>query len=260
MSDSDELRKHLAAKQNELDKANREMEDVKRIIEKQDEICRKVDTFKQLVNSLANSMNKGEYYDITRFSDIESCFQTLNESAQYVPNSAMSEFRDCCDFLDSIIKIKLNGKECTPIEQLKFTQVQGKIRSFLSREYKSCGKKLPESSLDAMRNKIIVLNNEINSLKEKLRAAENAENITQNQPTPSSNGNEENKGYGDAEDVIKKKFHPSRWALEKFFDDDDVEWFEDDSIDDDDEYRELVNDWIEFWDDDEEDDDDDDWD
>ena len=172
MSDIYELRNCLAAKQNELDKASHEMEDVKRIIEKQGEICRKVDTFKQLVNSLANSMNKGEYYDITRFSDMESCIQILNESGQYVPDSAMTEFKDSCVFLDGIIKIKL--KSCSDIERLKFMQLQGKMSTFFSNAHESHYKeKLSDLTLDALMNKMRALNADIASLTEKLRAAEN---------------------------------------------------------------------------------------
>lgn len=168
-----EIERQIADTQDELDEANRRKENARNIATKQRELCRNIDTFKQLVNDFADSMHKNESYDFKDFSEIESRFIKVNESVEYVPVSALSEFKDSCVFLDGIIKNKLNNKECSDIERLKFAQMQEKLAEFLSCDHKSgCEDEFQNSTVDAMRGKIHNLNNKVASLTEKLRTTE----------------------------------------------------------------------------------------
>lgn len=95
-------------------------------------ICRKVDSFKHLVNRFAESMDKGEDYELTCFSDMEFYLKVLSESEEYVSAFVLSDFKESCVFLDGIIKIRLDSKKCTDIERLKLTQIQETLDAFLS--------------------------------------------------------------------------------------------------------------------------------
>ena len=76
--------------------------------------------------------------------------------------------------MDGIIKLRLGSKECTDIERLKLTQVQGKLEAFWSHAHETSYKeKLDESLLDSMRRNVFALDNELVILSEKLRTAEN---------------------------------------------------------------------------------------